>query len=397
MMTRQLLLVLASVAGACKPTPRSLGQVVVQADTLPIVTRIQMSPSFTVSGILSTRGCEFLIAGSEWGTLARLPFDGGAPVNIGRVPGSTMRARLVDGEDGSVLFWSDDPPVYGIISDQDAIATLPDVAGPWGDQLAGPAVPTPQGYFIAVLSDGAPTMVRRGSQMPLGVLTEGKGQARDQIGLVQGEPGTYLSWYKARSAVGHVGDTLLLVALSSGVVTGWVRPFLSPVWSDTLPRFFTAPTPEEETWTWPWIDFGGDVPRVLTLSHVGAAAVGGDGTIYALRNLSAEWREAPTPHFRIQGDWKVTSRTLDIYTPRAKLLRRFRLPPGDARWVSVDAHRLLYIRIEREILVVDLDGSAGGRCSTLPGALGIHIEDGPPPPGEFVVGDGAISHSTARR
>jgi hypothetical protein len=220
-----------------------------------------------------------------------------------------------------------------------------------------------------------------------------QGALLGMIGTIPEMRGEYLSWFASRAIVGVKADTVIVLTLSEGVITAWVSPYVVPVWTDTLPHYFRPPVVREEVWQWPWIEYGGEIPNVVGVSSVAAAAVGGDGTIVAVRNRSAEWRRTSMPNSRINGRWAVVYQTLESYSPRGELLARFQMPSGEVRWLSMDKDNRVFIRVGEEVLIVNL-AAPSSRCAPFPATVSINIADAPPPAGELVVGDGSGARPT---
>lgn len=384
-----------SCATGCDGTARHLGgRPLPRGEPLPVVARIQMSDSFRVSGAMTFDNCSILIAGSEWGTLARIESDGSVSRITARVPGARMRTRLAPGQGDEVIAWSDDPGYWALVTPNLSVTLLPAKLASLEAGVVGPTVGTKLGYFTAVSSSGSPRRSSKPPQeLPMGVLRGHRGELLAAIGSIQQVGGEYLTWFASRAVVGAMADTLMVLTLSDGVVTGWVQPYTAPLWTDTLPGYFRVPPAREEVWRWPWIEYGGEIPNVVAVSSASAAGIGSDGTIVAVRNLSATWRKTSTPYSRVKGRWAVIDQILESYSPRGELLRRFEIPSGEVRWVSVDKDNRVYMRIGEEVLVVSISDRHSD-CPPIPESVIIDIADGPPSAGQLVVGDGSGARPT---
>ena len=382
---------------ACNDSPVKLGEVPPVVSALPVVSLIQVKESlndqFTASGAMSLGRCDILLVSGEWGTLARIRGDGTVDQRTSRLPGAPMSTRLSRGREGEAIAWSDEPRFGARVRPDLSLESLSLPTDAWGGNNAGPIIGLGEGYLFAPFGGSSP----RQSPKPwrdaaLALVLSAEGNEINAIGSVHDRGGSYLSWHSGRTMVGNRGDTVVLLNLSDGIVSGWLPPFSTPIWSAQLPRYLSAPAPREELWQYPWIHYGAELINLLALSQVSMATIGEDGTIYAIRNYTAEWDRMDERRLKTQGRWRIADKALEVYTHRGSLVERYALPSADIRWLSVGAHGRLFLRIADEVVVADFSGPPT-RCPVLPARITIDVTDPAPDPAELVTVASVVPNS----
>lgn len=357
----------------------ALADVAMPRSPLPVVARIIANDSFYVSGIAQT-GCSLIVVGGEWGTIARIDPDGKLDTVLRRVPGAGPGTRLESGDGGRVLFWSNNPPSWGVLQPDLAVESMTVPVHAWGEAMSGPVFALHGQYVMVPFGD---LRVRRAAPRPwvpapLAYVLAMDGGEKSRIGRITDQGGEFLSWAAARVAVGVRGDTLVLLNLTDGSLMGWVAQHDSPAWTDTLPKYFENPKPREEVWRYPWVHLGGARVNLIGALQVEMAAIAEDGSILAVRNYGIRWRSLKLPrYFKIKGGWEVTSRGLERYTSHGDLVGHFVLPDGDLNWIRAGRNGRVFLGYSDEVIVAEFGGTPGD-CPPLPERVVLDINDRPP-------------------
>jgi len=346
---------------------------------LPVIARIVENDSFYVSGI-AERGCQLILVGGGWGTIVRLNPDGLLDTIRGRVPGASSGTRLEPADSGRTLFWSSSPPSWGVVYPDLSVASMTVPVHPWGGAVSGPVFPFGGQYVMVPFGD--PKVYRKSPRpwvsAPIAYILGTEGEEKATIGRIPDRGGEFLSWAAARVAAGVRGDTLVTLSLTDGSLAGWATEHASPVWSDELPKYFENPKPKEEVWRYPWVDVGGARVNLVGARQVEMAAIGDDGTIYAVRNYGIRWRSLKLPrYFKIQGKWEIISRGLEQYTSHGDLVKRYLLPEKELNWIRAGRNSKVFLGYSNEVIVAEF-GRTPGDCPPLPEKTILDISDSPP-------------------
>lgn len=145
-----------------------------------------------------------------------------------------------------------------------------------------------------------------------------------------------------------------------------------------LPQYFTAPEPREEVWSVPWIQIGGEIPRLIEVPHAADAIFAPDGKLYVVRNYMARWKRARIVRFPTQGFWEVTHRGLEIYSSRGNILGAYNLPSEETSLMTADANGRVFLRDGASILVVKDPTVERYSCPPFPEEVRITVADEPP-------------------
>lgn len=363
----------------CSGEPPMVGSEPPIGQPLNVVAHILVPDSFPVSGGVSNEKCEILLVGAVAGTIVRIREDGSVDHQVGRVPGGRATTRLELSDRGRIILWSNYPAFWGILNPDLTVDSLPLSPHPWGGFQAGPTAGLASGYVMAPLADNSSPREspRPWRFAPLTYVLGPHGEKVDSIGTVEDRSGAYLSWFAARVVVGHHLDTLLVLNLSNGIVSAWGPPYHASAWSRPLPHYFDAPPPREVLRKYPWIQGGGGLRSLITLSQVETASIGEDGTIYAVRSYEAKWESAGPRHGKTEGRWQIVARGLESYTSHGDLITRYELPqPSEVRWLRVGAHGRILLRQGKEVLIADPLGGATG-CPGLPDRIQLRSPNTP--------------------
>ncbi len=350
---------------------------------MPIKALIALSDSFYASGAAAV-GCSLVLVGSEWGTLVRLAPGPEVIQSVGGMPGHRQGVRLEAGGEDSTFYWSNTPPVWGVVRRDLTVRSLPGVMHPWGNIVSGAVFPKAGKVVMVPFSD---VRVRHESPRPwvgapLGYILTPEGMRYDSVSLVPDAGGAYLSWAKARSAAGVVGDTLVLLNLSNGELAGWTGPLSVPTWKTQLPRYYAAPRYQEETWSYPWIDIGGERVNLIAPLQVEMATVSPGGSVYAVRNYEVRWRAARVPgRFKIRGTWEPVLQGLEHYDTRGRVIGRYKLPDADVRWIRTGPDGHLFLGFRDRVVIAQIAGG-DGECPTWPERIRVDVRDRPPDKGD---------------
>lgn len=353
---------------------------------LQTITVIEGSDSFVPSGVASTRACDLVLVGAEWGSVTRVPADGSLDPKVARIPGARRVSRLEDGDESNLVVWSQSPPFLGRLNGNDM--TIDSIGVPlhaWGDHWVGPVAALPTGHLAMTPMGVGPA--RRQPEpwvaAPLIQVLDSDGRVVQTVGEVENQGGHYLSWLAARAWIGNTGDTLLVLSFSTGKLSAYApvtdRSTPSTHWSKQLPIYFQAPSPHEEIWRAPWIQIGGEMPHLIEVSHVADAAFGSDGKLYVIRNYMAEWRRARNRYVSTQGAWAVTEQGLEIYDAHGHFLGAYALPDMDVNWLRADRHGRLFFSVGSGSIIVAQDPtSPPSPCPALPPRVILTAADTPP-------------------
>jgi hypothetical protein len=169
-------------------------------------------------------------------------------------------------------------------------------------------------------------------------LVDSSGVIRQSFGRVRSLGGRYLTWLNTASALGAVGDTLVVVDLNNAVLLRYARVGVDThfVLLDTilLPRYFSPRAPTESSRHAPELS-GQEVFVFSVERQLAAAAVDGEGRVYAIRNLS---------YTDVPGHGPRIDQALEIYSARGALLGTFRLPIEHVAWLRVDGAGRIMLR-----------------------------------------------------
>jgi hypothetical protein len=236
----------------------------------------------------------------------------------------------------------------------------------------GPAVPFLD-TLVALAPVGDPSEVRKNPVpwVPAAeVFLVGDRGTVGTAGEIFREEGLFKTWLNERLVLGTSGDTLFTFHLSSAILRAYTfrqtgGP-LSPVKEILLPRYFVAPEPIEEVFTYPWIEEGGDRVKLVQVSHAGQSTFGAGGRLFAIRNYRAEWKDEPDPFFTSTGNWIVVSRGMEVYDSDGHRLGAFALPVPDPDWIRADSRGRLLISHGDSLFVIPDPTSWGRDCPPFP-------------------------------
>lgn len=336
------------------------------------------------SGGAGGLGCDLLIAGAEFGSIARISVTDIRDQTVRAVSYSARRGRLASSAN-VVLTWSQAPEFLGTVAVDDlAVTPLVIPLHEWLGVWVGPVVPIGRGkYAMAAAGDGtarrAPLTAKAA---PLVHVIDEHGRVHKTVGQMAWGPGHYVPWLVSRVALGVARDSIFLVGRSDAVLSVY------PLSRDSstiiaarrrqLPTYFIPPVPREEIWFAPWIQIGGEMQHLIEVPHLGAAAFGHDGKLYAVRNYSATWTRGPNRFFKSQGAWEVTDSGLEVYNASGDLIGAYSLPDGNVSWLQVVSHNRLLIKGESKSIIVAQDPTAASSsCTTALTSIPVSVADKP--------------------
>lgn len=318
--------------------------------------RIVSPDSLLPSDAIGLSDCSIVLAGP--GRLLWIPAgDSGTPrrVDLTTNKGNTYLSLAADND---LVVWQRSFPgawrVRG--ASLEHVAPLPRPVHPWGGLGTGQ---------IISLSDhvyASPTMTaslpRRNPEpwprTPLVQVFDSLAEASQGIGSVRDQGGLYLSWLHARSIVGSMGDTLVVVNLSSGVVDRFeVGRNGTEGRSEQLrlPRTFSAPPAAEEVWEANWLDKGGEVWRFYEASQIANAAFSAT-SLYVVRNYEPRWMASPSVFFERKNQLVPSRIGLEIYSWSGRRLASFALPSENVRTVNVGRRDRLFVTMANGVVLV---------------------------------------------
>jgi hypothetical protein len=337
-----------------------------------------------ISGATADANCQLFFAGAEWGTLIRLRTDGTIDRETGRIPGWREGVKLERGFGPLIVAWSRRPEFLSFVNVKTwSVDSIPLHRTPWGNVGIGPVTTYSDSLLLIVPVAGAAPQPRPTSAVaaPLVERMNRRGSSESVVGPIPERPGRYLPWLAARSIIGTLGDTLLLVSVADARVTAFALNDshlpLRMLWSKQLPHYIRSPEPYEEIWSPDWIQIGGEIPSLIHVPQVGAAAVGPDGRLYAIRTYLAEWRRVTNRYVPTQGAWFVTKSGLEVYSRRGELERAFVLPDDAKEWIRVTEGGRILLGGANRIYVVRTEPESGA-CPRLPSSIDIDVVDEPP-------------------
>ncbi len=266
-----------------------------------------------------------------------------------------------------VLSWSKAHPWLRVIHPSDGrVQELNLPRHPWGEHRVGP---------LTFLSDTLIAMVPLGYgdllpsprpwvPSPLVWVLNLEGERVGTAGQVRDRGGSVLST-ASLYAIGSVADTVLVLDLWDAELLTFHPPTTGDVWVQSsrksLPRYFSAPDPREDTMKIPWIDIGGDQPVVYHVPQLQAGAFGSKGQFWVIRNGSAIWRpdnsELARQLYESHGKWEVDDQWIEVYTDRGSLDRAYDLPTPSAIGITLDHYGTPVLKAQYGSLFLPLDQS----------------------------------------
>lgn len=218
--------------------------------------------------------------------------------------------------------------VMGIASGERRQVELPRVVADGG---GGPSLlRMPDGHLAALpMADGR--LREQANAPPLRPalwILDRNGAVSESISRPEPLQGRFLDSVLDRSKLGlWAGDTLAVIRLSDGLVR--LAPGPDPKRSEASFILWPGsemPTPYEEVWEPEWLQYGAQIVRIVHLPQLLDATTDGEGGIWAIRVVSAEWEK---PRSRME---------------RAVFERSGRWVPSDVRLVhrSRDGHQRAY-------------------------------------------------------
>lgn len=305
--------------------------------------------------------CRVLIA-DEGGHITLVAADG----EVGRVDtvpeNRALHFEMVDS--GGLIAWANSPAWMARIQlnpfkvDSQVV---PQHA--WGGAYLGPAVEL--GDLVATAPLANPTRARRGGQgaapAPLIELIDAYGVRTSTAGPALVASDDYHAWRTWHGELGRIGDTLLFVSFSDGILHKFLANSSASLSDLDLPQYFRSVEPRVEVLEFPWIQFG-HFPFFMDTPQIQLATFGYDGRLYAVRPYSYKWSSRPNKYVRRSGTWEPTSIGLEIYSTKGELLGAYSIPPG-VRTIHASRHGQIVMVIDNEVVIARNPTAGESSCA----------------------------------
>lgn len=397
----QFVAVVANIAlcGACVPRELRSTSQRPELTELELLGEVRTSDAFSPSSAVPIADCALLTVDAHWGTLLIIDSAGevGRAIWHPRVP--LLGAKLAIGSDERVVMWSVVPNFLGFVAtDPLDVHPVSVMDHAWGGSAIGPAVPMGTHHF-AMTAIGDRSLPRRRPEpwrsTTLVDLYSERGHRIAGAGAVPEHEAKYLSSLLASSALGVVGDTLLVLQHADATVHAFVHATadsMALVRIVKLPHYFEQPPPREEVRTYPWIQYNGDVVRLTFAWPVGPAAFGPQGRLYAIRNYSMRWRPIAKGVLNRGGQWMPVDSGMEVYSAEGALLGAFDLGGRSVAWLRISNDGRVVIGDANGNLAVfrDPQGSSARRCRRVAGRVRLQKSD------SGVFGVRSIAHDSVR-
>jgi hypothetical protein len=357
--------------GCQRETPRFRDAPPTQA--VQVLGTITASDSFPISSVIGVGRCGLLLSDARFGRIAETDGDGRGFVVVGTVPGAWRFVHLESVDDDRTLVWSSTRPYVGILDHRRRHLTeVPVATHRWGGPAVGPMVMLANDRY-AVLPAADPFKPRpepdAHAAIPLIEIRGLGGALLDTAGTLVEHGGRYLSWLGARAVVGRQGDTVLVLRLSDATVHRFVTDgagtTLRPDGFTTLPQYFAPAPSQEHVKRYPWIMVNGELLSATNTPALSVSTIGPDGTLYVVRNAGFTWRTVGSGWLSREGEWRVDSRALEIYTARGQFRGAYVLPVSSPAWMQQDGHGRLLFGTDSGVVVTQDPSAPATRCPTV--------------------------------
>jgi hypothetical protein len=296
----------------------------------------------------------------------------GRVAKLATIPGERT-IHLEPGEGDRSIAWADGPPwLARIHSSPFRIDSEPIPVHPWGGRFVGPAVSL--GDQIAIAATANPYFAHDGPteapDAPLIELLNSDSKITSRAGPRLSAADNYRPWRKWQGELGRVGEVLVFVSFSDGVIHRFSGTAEEDNHVVQLPTYFRAVKPRIRVLRFPWIRFGGAFPYFMDTPQVEAGTFTPDGTLFAIRPYNYYWVPRPNRYVPDAGVWQSTATGLEAYSANGELLGAFAIPAG-VRTVQANAQGPLLLLSDTSVFLARSRFAGRTECNYPSGVISI--------------------------
>lgn len=358
------------------PVPRD-------GDTLKVVTTIQTSEHFPISGVARFGKCNIAIIGANWGTLGTIS-ESGSPILNEHANGFSPRAaRLFHTNSDVVLGLSGAPNRWALVAAESAVWR------PISDSIAG-ALPIgttamDSDSIIAFAPFGQQSDLRRrlaiDEFLPHALIWRRGVSPIDTVDMDSVPSGTYGAILNARKELAIVADTIWTFTLQTTQLRRYERErngqwrLLSSI---TIPKRFPRIKIDEGKPFLPWIFEGGPMSISYVPEVVSAGFSTRERTLYLLRPMNMVKRYRTHQLLGVRPLWRSENFVVERFTMEGHRTGIW-MTPTSVIDMSVDTDGNLYFRSGLSKVIV-ARGSAWMSSCAWPQKMILPFRDVPPQP-----------------
>ncbi len=372
------------------------GETSIDPSTLPelhVTGQVTGNQRFRISSATATDSCGIVVVGRDWGTAVSVMPENpnGGAGTVTRLPGYPEGANVARSGNHEVVYWYEEPEGWGMVLGGDDARPFSPPEHPWGGLAIGPVVPLSAGRFAMAIFGGTKgrRMPEKSSHTPLVLIVDSSGESIGRVGELKSGRGHYRPSLMAKSIVGAVGDTVLVLTFQDATLTAYDVTAGGTadraLWSEELPRYISTSDPREEVMDAPWVV---NAPwSVVSLPQVTVAAFDRFGNVYAIRPTSRRRTIGGGGGFEIKRQWVGANHILEMFDLRGRVKGRYRLPSGLLGWLNVAPNGRIFLLTATDsltatnsLLLVD-NPLLPDQCSGVPETVHILSHDTPPAEG----------------